>query len=668
MSTASPNASNSNNSSSNASDSCAPPARPNILFIMVDQMRYPPRYADDPLDPLYQILRFEEGSLADNPYAEQFPGFVRLRENGVSLQNHTCSSIACVPGRATIMTGQYSAHSGVTQTEGMFKVDTDPAFPWLPQDGVPTMGDWFRAAGYETHYFGRWDLSNPPDGSLENWGFGDWEYSTPSDQRFGTPNLGVYRDKTYTDLVTTFLRRKGVGVEANMINSNNPTNASFKPRPWLAVASFVNPHDIGAYPFPWQPAVETPATPPTLGDIIAPYGAPVKGTLSQPPTYGKAPNQFKATYRVPLNPDGFKLGDVRLPANWHGDLSSKPDCQYDYSYKFQLALTTLRGQHAIIPSPYPFKMQSNAEDWYRNYLAFYLYLQYLVNIEVSTILERLYESGLDQNTIVVFTSDHGELAGAHGGQIEKWCGAYQEATHIPAIISSPLVNGDKTMRTVQCHTTHVDWVPTLLGLAGYDENDRQALAKFIQGHDVKPLAGEDLSPVIRGTANETERRGVLFVSDDNITAPLDTNYLPDKYQWYVDITERLTSPTGKPTEKQPLTASGPVVQPNHIQSYFEKPWKLVRYWEPQNPTNTQWELYNLDADPNENHNLLQWDKSTGAPILRSGQIVELGLNLAQTEFDLAYLRKALNQSLIKAGYTPQNMQDMGIVTDGQAPS
>ncbi|MFZ6731816.1 hypothetical protein ACO0LG_07830 [Undibacterium sp. Ji42W] len=94
----------------------------------------------------------------------------------------------------------------------------------------------------------------------------------------------------------------------------------------------------------------------------------------------------------------------------------------------------------------------------------------------------------------------------------------------------------------------------------------------------------------------------------------------------------------------------------------------MRYWKPQNPTSTLWELYNLDADPNENHNLLQWDKSTGAPMLRSGQIVEPGLNLAQTEFDLAYLRKTLNQALIKAGYTPQNIQDMGKVADGQAPS
>ncbi|MEW6735185.1 MAG: sulfatase-like hydrolase/transferase [Acidobacteriota bacterium] len=639
--------------------------RPNILFILVDQMRYPPFYANDPLEPLYKILRFQKGDLKDNPYADQFRGLCLLRDHGVSLQNHTVSSIACVPSRGTIMTGQFSARSGVTQTEGMFKVDTDPAFPWLPQDGVPTMGDWFRAAGYETHYFGRWDLSNPPIGSLEQWGFSSWEYSYPSDQRFGNANLGVYRDKSYTALINTFLQRKALGVEANIINSNNATNASFKQRPWLAVASFVNPHDIGAYPFPWKPMVDPPdpiAQGESLTERLGPYGAPRKGQRSNPPTYGN----YRATYRVPLNPDGFKIERVALPANWHSDLKSKPDCQYDYAYKFQIALTTLRGQRALIPSPYPFKMQDNAEEWYRNYLEFYLYLQYLVNLEVNSILACLHESGLADNTIVVFTSDHGEMAGAHGGQVEKWHNAYQESIHIPAIISSPLINENREMRIIEAHTTHVDWIPTLLGLAGYSKNEQETLGSFIQGHTVYPLVGEDLTPILTN-GSKLARRGVLFVSDDNITAPLDTNYIQDRYRWYFEWTEKLTGPDGKPTADQPLTAPGPVIQPNHIQAYFEKPWKLVRYWDPGNIANTQWELYNLSVDSNENHNLLSWDSNTGAPKLRGEVVVKLGLKVEEVEQTLSQMRHELNRSLLAVGYNRENVQNLGVVADGLPP-
>jgi arylsulfatase A-like enzyme len=630
----------------------ANPARPNILFILVDQMRYPPSYGGpDPLDPLYQILRFQPGSVQGNRFADQFPGFCRLRQNGVSLQNHTISSAACVPSRATIMTGQYSARTGVTQTEGMFKVDTDPAFPWLPSDGVPTMGDWFRAAGYETHYFGRWDLSNPPTGDLEQWGFSDWEYSYPSDQRFGVPNLGVYRDKGYVDLVNTFLRRKALGVEANVINSNNATNASFKQRPWLAVASFVNPHDIGAYPFPWKPGVQRP------DGALGPYGAPPQGTLSNPPQYGNRQNGYQATYQVHLNPGGFAPEGVRLPPNLHSDLRTKPECQYDYAYKFQLALRSLRWavpDPVYARSPYPFQLQPNGDDWYRGYLEFYLYLQYLVNIEVSSILSRVYECGLDQNTIIVFTSDHGELGGAHGGQLEKWHNAYQESIHVPAIVSSPLVNPDAELRSIDAHSTHVDWIPTLLGLAGFSAAEQQALGSFIQGHDVFPLVGEDLSQILRSPAQgRPGRRGVLFVNQDTITEALDPNYLPAQFADYQQGTLALTAQGANPPNP-PLQAPGPVIQPNNVQSYFQTPWKLTRYWDPAGGAAPQWELYNLDVDPLEDHNLVRWS-AAGEPELRSEEVGKLGLTVADAEAALTAMRVELKRALAQAGYEAQSV-------------
>jgi hypothetical protein len=160
---------------------------------------------------------------------------------------------------------------------------------------------------------------------------------------------------------------------------------------------------------------------------------------------------------------------------------------------------------------------------------------------------------------------------------------------------------------------------------------------------------------------------VLFVSDDNITAPLDTNYIQDRYRWYLEWTERLTAPDGQPTDKQPLLAPGPVVQPNHLQSFYEHPWKLARYWEPGNPTNTQWELYNIDADINENHNLVGWDKETGAPVIRPEAAAIVGLSVSEVEEALERLRGELNRALIRAGYTPQNVQTLGVVADGQPP-
>lgn len=631
-------------------DNTPNPARPNVLFIMVDQMRYPPWYgADDALEPLYQILRFAPGDLVGNPFADQFRGLCRLRTHGVALQNHTISSAACVPSRATIMTGQYSARTGVTQTEGMFKVDSDPAFPWLASDGAPTMGDWFRAAGYETHYFGRWDLSNPPMANLESWGFSNWEYSYPSDQHFGVPNLGVYRDKSYTDLVTTFLRRKAIGVEANIINSSNATNASFLQRPWLAVASFVNPHDIGAYPVPWKPGVDS--NDPSAG----PYGAPAQGALSNPPQYGNRQNGYQATMRVALNPDGFAAKQFRLPGNLHSDLRTKPECQYDYAYKFQIALQSLRSgalQKQPTRSPYPFQLQENAQDWYRSYFEFYLYLQYLVNLEVTAILDRFYDCGLDRSTIVVFTSDHGEMAGAHGGQLEKWHNAYRESLHVPAIVSSPLVNPEVALRSVDAHSTHVDWIPTLLGLVGFGAAEQVALGRTITGHVVAPLAGEDLASLLRAPQRETPKRaGVLFVGADTITEPLDPNYLPPQYRYYQEGTVALTT-NGENPPRPPLSAAGAVIQPNHVQAYLQSPWKLARYWDPSGGVSAQWELYQVELDRNEDHNLVHWN-ALGNPTVRGEVAAALGLSEESVTAALTELRAGLRRALLAAGYTDE---------------
>ena len=42
----------------------------------------------------------------------------------------------------------------------MAKKANDPAMQWLDPNSVPTLGDWFRAGGYETHYRGKWHISH----------------------------------------------------------------------------------------------------------------------------------------------------------------------------------------------------------------------------------------------------------------------------------------------------------------------------------------------------------------------------------------------------------------------------------------------------------------------------------------------------------------------------
>ncbi len=81
-------------------------------------------------------------------------------DHGVSFARHYTGSVACVPSRPTLFTGQYPDVHGVTQTDGIGKGATDPRMRWLRPAEVPTLGHWFRSAGYDTHYDGKWHISH----------------------------------------------------------------------------------------------------------------------------------------------------------------------------------------------------------------------------------------------------------------------------------------------------------------------------------------------------------------------------------------------------------------------------------------------------------------------------------------------------------------------------
>ena len=92
------------------------------------------------------------------------PGALRpqvVRRPRVSFSRHYTGSLACVPSRPTIFTGQYPDLHGVTQTDGIGKVYNDSRMRWLRRE-VPTLGNWFRAAGYDTHYDGKWHIARGP--------------------------------------------------------------------------------------------------------------------------------------------------------------------------------------------------------------------------------------------------------------------------------------------------------------------------------------------------------------------------------------------------------------------------------------------------------------------------------------------------------------------------
>ncbi len=161
------------------------------------------------------------------------------------------------------------------------------------------------------------------------------------------------------------------------------------------------------------------------------------------------------------------------------------------------------------------------------------------------MLDALRASGQHENTIVVFSSDHGDMQGAHGGMHEKWHTAYEEALHVPFVVAGPLIPGGP--RELDIPTNHADLLPTLLGLAGIDPGS--ALARLQQDHcDARPLVGRDLSTAILSADPEPAAEPVLFVTDDEIS----------------EGSERGMSPFQ--AHRPPARVYATVEQPNHIET------------------------------------------------------------------------------------------------------
>src|SRR5271169_3353281 len=374
---------------------------PNVLLIMTDEERYPPPYEPDILGAFRR---------------SQMPARERIRGGGgLEFHRHYAGSTACVPSRATLFTGQYPSLHGVSQTDGIAKQVTDPAMQWLDPDEVPTLGDWFRAGGFQTHYRGKWHVSHAnlsiPGGHvglmasddagrpipaavdayrradrLDPFGFSGWIGREPHGA--AKSDCGTVRDGVFAEQVVELFG------ELAKASSDGP---------WLAVASFVNPHDIGFAG--------------GLYETLFGFGPPDDSV----PDIAEAPSQ----------------GD---------SFAGRPACQEQFKKIYPLMLADQPTDVA--------------------YRRLYYYLQKLVDQAIERILASLDASGMADDTIVLFTSDHGDLLGAHGGLQQKWCNAFDEATRVPLLVSGPGVT--PIPGGISAPTSHVDLIPTLMGLAGID--------------------------------------------------------------------------------------------------------------------------------------------------------------------------------------------------------
>ena len=404
-------------------------ARPyNIVLVLSDQEQYALRPAAG------YILEARE----------------RIARRGITYRNHYVAAAMCSPSRAALLTGL------PPQRNGVFDQMEYPYVPTLPTT-LPNMGSVLKQLGYETAYFGKFEMSHELleieptvnySTALQPYGFDTFGSTGDVDSR---PESGYKHDARTAGDVVTWLRTRDV----------TPPESS---KPFFLVASFLNPHDI------------------MYADANRPGEQVQKGAAASELTSPPANSLYESTWP-------FSLPDSLTEAL---DGPGMPAALAEYQKGWSGAL-------GFIPTSRP--------DMWRRFYDYYLNMIRDNDARLAELVDALDEMDLWKTTIVIVTADHGEMGGAHGGLRGKGPFAYEENAHVPFVIAHP----EHGPGTSELLTSHLDVLPTMVGFTGAPEAERRKLTAG--------LPGKDFSAAIeRGRNGEVNavRDGVLF----NYVAPL----------------------------------------------------------------------------------------------------------------------------------------------------
>lgn len=468
--------------------------QPNILVIIVDQLRYP------------------QGEFNQALMDEAAPNLAKLRREAVNFKRHYAAATACSPSRSTMLTGLYTHQNGMflTNVEGLLDL---PASPDL-NPGFPTWGSVLQDDyGYRTYWWGKWHLSL--DCNYERYGFQRIGLPCPSPN--GEPGEGLVVDPEIADLFIGWLR------------DQERRDSSSKRRPWCTTVSLVNPHDIQWYP-KYTPAIPGEARPP----------------------------------RIPE----FHHG---LPRNWE----RWPEALFDQHKPAAQAAWALISEAVFGAMRY--RGRGFEESWFRLLDLYYLCTQY-VDRQIGRVLRALERSGYADDTIVIFTADHGEYGGAHGLR-GKAFGVYEESIRVPLYVKDPTglwVPPGEIGTGRDELTSHVDLLPLLLTIAsgGNAWRLRPRCAQWADRADLARLLRDPHAP---------GRPYVLHTSDEDIPEEGPRLGIP-----YRDVLVR-REPLPEPAERRGI--------PTHVIGYRTKHDKLGVYshWRPGTirieTAGQQYELY-----------------------------------------------------------------------------
>ena len=454
--------------------------RPNIVFL----------YGDDHAE---RAVGACGSPLTTTPHID------RLAAEGVRFANSFVANSICGPARATILTGLHSHANGKTTNGNGFR------------DELTTWAKLLQDAGYQTAMVGKWHLSPNPNG-FDHWAIArGGYYNLDLVTADGPRGLSGYTTEVITDEALRWVsEERDADRPFALWISHTATH-----RTWMPGTPYLTRYDDVQLP---EPA--------SLFDDYA----------------GRSKGATEAQMRIAR--DLFPAYDLKLPVTGEGILD-------------QGATDRLRGltdeERAAWDAAYGPKNAAFAEAglegddlvrWkYQRYIKDYLRCVDALDDSVGRVLAFLEETGLDENTIVVYSSDQGFFLGEHGWYDKRWM--YEPSLRTPLIVRWPGVTTAGTV--VDALVQNTDMMPTFLAMAGIEPPPG--------------LHGKSLVPFLEGKTPDGWRDAIYYHYHQQDSGR--TSHIVARH--YGVRTAR---------------------------------YKLLYVYD-----HDQWELYDLQADPEEVHNL-----------------------------------------------------------------
>ena len=418
--------------------------RPNIIFIMSD-------------DHAYQAISAYGGDLI------QTPNIDRIADEGIMFTNACVSNSICAPSRATILTGKHTHIHG--KIDNIFPFDTTQVtFPQIMQKN-----------GYKTAMFGKLHFGNNPKG-VDDFMIlpGQGNYINP---RFITKDkdtiINGYVTDIITDLSIDWLKKEGNDTDPFMLMYLHKAPH----RPWWPRADKFKEFSTKQFP---EPA--------SLFDDYSNRGSAAKTAEMN------LLNHMMYSHDSKVRPETIaEMGEAVTPQvpefrnSFYGPYNRATETQ---KAAYQPVLDSINN---FFRANWPTMTDEEKMRWkYQRYMQDYLACISSVDDNIGRLLDYLDESGLAENTLVIYTSDQGFYLGEHGWFDKRFI--YDESFKTPMVARWPNVikAGSQEDEMVQ----NLDFAQTLLDVAGIKQPE--------------DMQGESLLPLLKGDKENWSRDAVYY--------------------------------------------------------------------------------------------------------------------------------------------------------------